>query len=81
MIEIMASLSRNKLSSLFYFYKFFKLIRSGRMAKIPKQTLRECYNEINYYKVDFPENATTDQKGLLLGSSILVNALYFEHSE
>jgi len=53
----------------------------GKMAKIPKKTFKECYNEINYYKVDFPDNATTDQKGLLLGSSILINALYFEHSE
>jgi len=53
----------------------------GMMAKIPKKTLRECYNEINYYKIDFPDNATTDRKGLLLGSSILINALYFEHSE
>jgi hypothetical protein len=51
------------------------------MAKIPKKTLKECYNEINYYKIDFPDNATTDRKGLLLGSSILINALYFEHSE
>ncbi len=51
------------------------------MAKIPKKTFKECFNEINYYKIDFPETATNDQKGLLLGSSILVNALYFEHSE
>lgn len=53
----------------------------GRMAKIPKETFKETFNEINYYKIDFPENATTNEKGLLLGSSILVNALYFENSE
>jgi len=53
----------------------------GTMAKIPKKTFKECFNEINYYKVDFPETATNDEKGLLVGSSILVNALYFEHSE
>lgn len=51
------------------------------MAKIPKQTFKECFHEINYYKVDFPDKATTDEKGLLLGSSILINAIYFEHSE
>ena len=51
------------------------------MAKIPKETFKETFNEINYYKIDFPENATTNEKGLLLGSSILVNALYFENSE
>jgi len=53
----------------------------GRMAKIPKKTFKEVFNEINYYKIDFPDNATTDRKGLLLGSSILINALYFEHTE
>lgn len=51
------------------------------MAKIPKETLRETFNETNYYKIQFPNEATTNQKGLLLGSSILINALYFENSE
>jgi len=58
-----------------------KLVCSGTMAKIPKKSFKEVYNEINYYKVDFPDNATIDEKGLLLGSSILINALYFEHTE
>eukprot|EP00536_Pseudo-nitzschia_multiseries_P005150 jgi/Psemu1/254252/estExt_Genewise1Plus.C_930119 len=53
----------------------------GTMAKIPKETFKETFNEINYYKIDFPKDATTREKGLLLGSSILINALYFEHSE
>jgi len=53
----------------------------GRMAKIPKETFRETFNEINYYKIEFPNEATPNQKGLLLGSSILINALYFENSE
>lgn len=53
----------------------------GRMAKIPKETFKEVFNEINYYKIDFPDEASTNQKGLLLGSSILINALYFENSE
>lgn len=55
--------------------------RVGRMAKIPKETFKDTFNEINYYKIDFPSEATVNQKGLLLGSSILINALYFEHSE
>ena len=61
--------------------KISLLLYSGRMAKIPKKTLRETYNETNYYKIQFPNDATTNQKGLLLGSSILINALYFENSE
>ena len=55
--------------------------KSGRMSKIPKETFRETFNEINYYKIEFPNEATPNQKGLLLGSSILINALYFENSE
>eukprot|EP00529_Nitzschia_sp_RCC80_P035284 CAMPEP_0113463878 /NCGR_PEP_ID=MMETSP0014_2-20120614/12899_1 /TAXON_ID=2857 /ORGANISM="Nitzschia sp." /LENGTH=174 /DNA_ID=CAMNT_0000355915 /DNA_START=487 /DNA_END=1011 /DNA_ORIENTATION=+ /assembly_acc=CAM_ASM_000159 len=55
--------------------------RIGRMAKIPKETCWDVFEETNYYEVDFPEDATVQQKGLLLGSSILINALYFEHSE
>lgn len=53
----------------------------GRMDKIPKATFADTFNEINYFKVDFPDKATTDQKGLLLGSSILINAIYFENTE
>jgi hypothetical protein len=66
---------------LFFPSRFINFVRSGTMAKIPKKSFKEVYNEINYYKVDFPDNATIDEKGLLLGSSILINALYFEHTE
>mmetsp|Transcript_6732 Transcript_6732/g.12457 ORF Transcript_6732/g.12457 Transcript_6732/m.12457 type:complete len:242 (-) Transcript_6732:109-834(-) len=55
--------------------------RIGRMAKIPKETFCDTYNETNYYEVEFPKGATPTQKGLLLGSSILINAAYFENSE
>lgn len=55
--------------------------RIGRMAKIPKKNFRDVFNETNYYKIDFPKEATANQKGLLLGSSMLINALYFENSE
>lgn len=51
------------------------------MAKIPKKNFRDVFNETNYYKIDFPKEATANQKGLLLGSSMLINALYFENSE
>ena len=57
------------------------LFFSGRMYKIPKAEFCDTFNETNYYEIEFPEGATTSQKGLLLGSSILINALYFENSE
>jgi hypothetical protein len=31
-----------------------------------------------YYEIDFPEKASTMEKGLLLGTSILLNAAYFQ---
>lgn len=51
------------------------------MAKIPKETFRDTFNEINYYEIDFPEGASVNQKGLLTGASLLINAVYFENSE
>jgi len=53
----------------------------GKMAKIPKETFCDTYNEVSYVELTFPEKATTDQKGLLLGSFVLINALFFEGSE
>lgn len=53
----------------------------GRLAKIPKETFCDTYNETNYYEIEFPEGSSAAQKGLLLGSSLLINAIYFENSE
>jgi hypothetical protein len=53
----------------------------GQMLKIPKETFCSTFNETSYYKIEFPKPATTEQKGLILGSSLLINSLYFEGSE
>lgn len=53
----------------------------GRMAKIPKENFCDVYNETSYVEIQFPEGATPKQKGLLLGSYLLINALFFENSE
>jgi hypothetical protein len=60
---------------------FLSLFSSGRMAKIPKETCCDTFNEINYYQIDFPEGAPVNHKGLLTGASLLINAVYFENSE
>jgi hypothetical protein len=54
---------------------------SGRMAKIPKETFRDTFEETNYYEIEFPEGASVNHKGLLTGASLLINAVYFENSE
>jgi len=51
------------------------------MAKIPKDTFGDVFNEMQTYELEFPEDASKERKGLLLGSSLLINALFFEGSE
>lgn len=51
------------------------------MAKIPKATFCDTYNETNYYQIEFPEGSSPSNKGLLTGASLLINAVYFENSE
>ena len=53
----------------------------GRMAKIPKKRFCDVYNETSFVELQFPDSATPKQKGLLLGSYLLINALFFEGSE
>ena len=62
---------------LFSYFSFLHAINSGRMSKIPKETFCDTYNETNYYEIEFPKGATATEKGLLMGSSILINAVYF----
>jgi hypothetical protein len=51
------------------------------MAKIPKAEFCDVYNETNYVEIQFPEGANTNQKGLIMGAYLLINALFFEGSE
>jgi len=53
----------------------------GKMLKIPKETFRDTFNETSYVEMQFPDEADTKKKGLLLGAYLLINSLYFEHSE
>lgn len=53
----------------------------GKMLKIPKATFRDTFLETSYVELQFPEDADAKKKGLLLGAYLLVNALFFEHSE
>jgi hypothetical protein len=53
----------------------------GKMLKIPKATFRDTFFETSYVELQFPDDADATKKGLLLGAYLLVNALFFEHSE
>lgn len=50
----------------------------GRILKKPKSLGVELFTDADAFEVDFPENATADQKGLLIGTSILLNAAFYE---
>ena len=53
----------------------------GVIFKIPKTAFVEVFTEANVFEIDFPQDSTFSQKGLLVGSSLLLNSLFFEGSE
>jgi hypothetical protein len=40
--------------------------------------MTEVFTDANAFDVTFPRDATSDQKGMLIGASIFLNAVYFE---
>lgn len=53
----------------------------GKILKKPKSAAVEVFTEADAFEVDFPSDATTDQKALLVGTSIFLNAVFFEDSQ
>lgn len=50
----------------------------GKILKKPKSAMAEVFSDAETFDVDFPKGATPAQKGLLVGTAILVNAIFFE---
>jgi hypothetical protein len=50
----------------------------GVILKKPKSLGTELFTDANAFVVDFPTDATADHKGMLIGTSIFLNALFFE---
>lgn len=50
----------------------------GLILKKPKSAMTEIFTDSNAFEIDFPKNSTADQKGILIGSAIFVNSLFFE---
>lgn len=50
----------------------------GKILKKPKSLMTEMFTDANAFDVDFPKDATPAQKGMLVGSAIFMNAIYFE---
>lgn len=50
----------------------------GVILKKPKSAMVEIFTDAEAFEVDFPKDATTDQKGILIGTAIFINSLFFE---
>lgn len=50
----------------------------GKILKVPKSLRTEMFTDSEAFDVSFPEDATTEQKALIAGSSVWINANFFE---
>jgi hypothetical protein len=48
------------------------------ILKKPKSVATEIFTDANAFEVDFPKDATADQKGILIGLSVFINSVFFE---
>jgi len=53
----------------------------GKILKKPKSAMTEVFTDANAFEVTFPNDATTQQKAILVGTSIFLNAAFFEGDE
>lgn len=49
--------------------------------KKPKSFMTEVFTEANAFEVDFPKNASADQKGILTGVAIFINSMFYESGQ
>ena len=52
----------------------------GKIVKAPKSLGVEIFTEAEAFDISFPEGSTPQEKGLLMGSAIFINANFFERS-
>lgn len=52
----------------------------GQILKKPKSLRTELFTDADAFIVSFPESATAAQKGIMIGTSIFLNAIFFEES-
>lgn len=55
--------------------------RVGKILKKPKSLMTELLTEANAFEVEFPTDATTSQKAVLVGSTLFFNSIFFESSQ
>jgi hypothetical protein len=50
----------------------------GKILKVPKSLATEIFTDSEAFDVDFPVDATVEQKALIAASSVYINANFFE---
>jgi len=53
----------------------------GSILKKPKSLLTELLTDANAFDVAFPPGASTDEKAIVMGTTLFMNALFFEGNE
>lgn len=56
-------------------------VYEGLIMKKPKSFMTEVFTEANAFEVDFPKNASADQKGILTGVAIFINSMFYESGQ
>lgn len=54
---------------------------AGKIVKVPKSFFTEIFTDSEAYDVTFPVDASVEQKALIAGSSVFINASYFEDDD
>jgi len=52
----------------------------GKILKVPKSFLTGLVSDADRFEIDFPKDASTEQKGILMGATVFMNSLFFETS-
>jgi Scramblase len=53
----------------------------GKIVKRPKSIATEIFTDANAFEVQFPDGASVENKAMLVGASIFLNANFFEARE
>jgi len=51
---------------------------AGKILKVPKSMMTEIFTEAEAFDITFPKDATTEQKAMLTGTALFINANFFE---
>jgi len=57
------------------------IVPDGKIVKKMKSLTTELLTDANAFDVEFPMDATVDEKVMVAGSAVLINEMYFESDD